>query len=172
MGVKKSDPDLEKEIEECKGIFATLTPVFTSAVFEIEEKDNGVFLKGTDILLEGVLAKKHFFSCKKIIVVLATLGLKSEVLLKRIFSISPKKGVILDAVYTDGIEKFLDKIEENLQKEYGNVTTRISCGYGDLPLKTQKRLFDVIDGERLGVKMNDCFMLTPNKSVIALLGVK
>lgn len=172
LGVKKSDPELEKNIEECKAIFRTLSPVYTYAVFDAEERENGVFLQGAEIELPGVLVKKQFRSCKKILVVLATLGLKSEVLLKRIFSLSPKKGVILDAVYTDGIEKFLDECEKNLQAQFGELTERISCGYGDLPIKKQKELFDAIDGERLGVKMNDCFMLTPNKSVIALMGVR
>ena len=172
LGVKKSDEELEKDIEECKKISATLTPVSTYAVFEAEERENGVFLKGADVLLQGTLAKKHFHACGRVIVLLGTLGLKSEVVLKRIFSVSAKKGVVLDAVYTDEIEKYLDEKEIELKKIFGDLTTRISCGYGDLPIATQKALFDAIDGERIGVKMNECFMLTPNKSVIALLGVK
>ena len=172
LGVKTPDPDLSERIQEAIGVTSTLFPLCTHAVFDVEEQDGGVFLRGTDVLLSGNLAKKHFHGCKKIIVMLATLGLKSEVVLKRVFSVSAEKGVILDATYTEALEKYLDEQEAKLQETYGELTSRISCGYGDLPLRTQRPLFDLLDGGRLGVKLNECFMLTPNKSVIALVGVR
>lgn len=172
LGLRETDEKTAKEIEDAKKTLSALFPVKTIACFDIENDKNGVKLVGTDVALCGNLAKKHFDGCKKIIVVLATLGLKSETLLKRAFAISALKGVVTDAVYTAKIEEYLDETEEELIRQYGSITSRISCGYGDLPIETQKQLFRLADGERIGVSVNDCFMLVPNKSVIALVGVK
>ncbi len=172
LGLKTVDEKTEKLIEEMEREAETLAPSYVYACFGVQESDDGVKLEGTNVVLTGKLAKKHFNGCKKIIVVLATLGLKSEILLKRYFAINAAKAVVLDAVYTAKIESFLDGIEKKLAEEYGELTGRISCGYGDLPISAQKDLFDLLEGERTGVGINDCYMLTPNKSVIALIGVK
>lgn len=172
LGIKNPDAQTIKDISEAEKTASSLTPTITKAEFCVKTEKDGILLSGTDVILKGTLAKSKFDCCRKIVVVLATLGLQSEILLARTFALSPKKGIVLDAVYTDLLEKLLDETEKELEKEYGCIQKRISCGYGDLPICTQKQLFDLIDGERLGVKMNECFMLVPNKSVIALIGVK
>ena len=172
LGVKTPDERTIRLIDEEKKTAENIIPSDTYACFDAVIAENGVFLGGTDVLLAGNLAKKHFNRSKKIIVVLATLGLQSEWALKRAFALNAANAVVLDAVFTDKLEKYLDKKEEEFRSVYGNVTTRISCGYGDLPLATQRQLFDLVDGGRLGVRMNDCYMLTPNKSVIAIVGVE
>ena len=172
LGLKTVDAKTEKLIDEMEREADTLAPSYVYACFSATETEDGVSLDGTGVLLKGKLAKKHFSGCGKVIVVLATLGLKSEILLKRTFALSAAKAVVLDAVYTEKIESYLDKIEEKLASEYGKITGRISCGYGDLPISVQKDLFKLLEGGKIGVGMNECFMLTPNKSVIALIGVR
>lgn len=172
LGLKRVDERTAKLIEEAERESESLTPSYVSACYTLVRLRDGIGLVGTDIVLRGRLAERHFADSEKIIAVLATLGLKSEILMKKSFAVSATKGVVLDAVYTAKIESFLDEIEEKLKKEYKNLTNRISCGYGDLSIETQKKLFDNLHGERIGVGINDCCMLTPNKSVIALLGAK
>lgn len=170
LGVRESDAATEEMIEEMRCLADGIIPSVVYACYSADRTNEGLRLQGTDILLTGNLVKRHFEGCDRILIVLATLGLKSELLLKRIFATNAAKAVVLDAVYTDKIEKFLDKTELELQRQFGSLTERISCGYGDLPIATQKQLFDELDGGRIGVSINDCYMLTPNKSVIALLG--
>ena len=172
LGVKTPTDELIEKIHEAAKAAEGLCPSYACACFDASATADGVFLQGTDVVLRGNLAKKTFAGCKRILVVLATLGLKSDVLLRRTFAVSAEKAVILDAVYTDMLEKYLDETEKALSRSYGKLTSRISCGYGDLPLATQKDLFALTEGERLGVKINECCMLVPNKSVIALLGVR
>lgn len=172
LGLRETDEKTEREIEEAEKNVSSLLPVKTVACFDIEKNENGIKLVGTDVTLCGNLAKKHFSDCKKILAVLATLGLKSETMLKRAFALSALKGVVLDAVFTAKIEEYLDETEKEVRSVYGSLTTRISCGYGDLPIATQKELFKLLDGERIGVSVNECYMLVPNKSVIALIGVR
>lgn len=172
LGVKTPDELTTRLIDEGKRTAQNVVPTDTYACFDAIHAGNGVFLKGTNVLLAGRLATKHFDGCRKILVVLATLGLRSELELKRAFATNAATAVVLDAVFTDKLEKYLDEREGSFRREYGEITTRISCGYGDLPLATQKPLFDLLDGGRLGVRINDCYMLTPNKSVIAIIGIK
>lgn len=172
LGLKKDVSSFDKEIERMSSIADGISPKYVYAYFDIGVVTEGIRLFGSEIILLGRLADKHFASCKGLVVVLATLGMESELFLKRQFALNAKNAVILDAVFTDKLEKFLDDAEKELANKFGNLTSRISCGYGDLPIRLQKPLFDVLDGNRLGVTINDSFMLFPNKSVIALIGVK
>lgn len=172
LGLDKNNTAFDLVITETSALIKELSPSYVYAYFDIEENETGILLKGADILLSGILAKKHFSDCKGVIVLLATLGLKSEIIMRRTFALSAEKGLVLDAVFSDAIEKELDRTEKSLSEKFGRLTTRISCGYGDLPIILQKPLFDVVGGEKIGVSINECFMLTPNKSVLALIGVK
>lgn len=142
------------------------------AEFRMELADNGVKMSGSDVVLTGNLAKKHFVGCEKIVVVLASLGLESERKMKEFYALSPTRGLVLDACYSELLERRLDKIEDELKKNGQNLTSRISCGYGDLPLETQEPIMELLNARALGIYMNESKMLTPNKSVVALLGVK
>lgn len=172
LGIGKNNTDFDDIIKETSVLREALCPTHVYAYFDVCVKNEGILLKGTEIVLTGVLAKKHFSECKGVIVLLATLGLKSEVVMKRTFALSAEKGVVLDAVFSDAIEKYLDQTEKELKLKFGQITTRISCGYGDLPINLQKPLFDAVCGEKIGVSINQCFMLSPNKSVLAIIGVR
>ena len=49
---------------------------------------------------------------------------------------------------------------------------RFSPGYGDLGLKNQAILFKLLDIEKLGVKLTEDFLMTPEKTVTAIAGIK
>ncbi len=159
-------------IEEMLKISNGLSPQKRVAFFDVEKSESGIKLLGTNLILEGNLINKHFFGCKKIIVILATLGMKSELLLKEYFAKNAEKAVVLDACFTFEIEKYLDEAEEEIKNKGFDITSRISCGYGDLQLNYQEDLLELVDGKKIGVFQNESYMLTPNKSVIALIGVK
>lgn len=172
LNITKEIPDAtQNTIKEMLSLAKELTPQKRVALFDIEKSKNSVHLLGTNIVLSGNLATYHFASCNKIFVVLATMGMESELLLARTFAQSSEKAVVLDACLTMLIESYLDSVETNLP-HYGKLTNRISCGYGDLALSHQKDLLKTVNGNKIGVYLNDSLMLTPNKSVIALIGVK
>ena len=52
------------------------------------------------------------------------------------------------------------------------LTDRFSCGYGDLPVSTQKTFLQVVDAERkIGLHVSESCMLVPEKSVTAIIGI-
>ena len=62
---------------------------------------------------------------------------------------------------------------ESLRRTGQRLTKRrYSAGYGDLDIKYQKLFFDMLDLNTLKVSINDKYMLSPEKSVIAVAGVE
>ena len=52
------------------------------------------------------------------------------------------------------------------------MTRRFSPGYGDLPLSVQPAFAQELDLESLGVAVTDSYLLVPQKSITALVGVR
>jgi cobalamin-dependent methionine synthase I len=50
---------------------------------------------------------------------------------------------------------------------------RFSPGYGDLPLEMQKDVMTALDcGRTVGITLTDSLLMTPSKSVTAIIGMK
>ena len=86
-------------------------------------------------------------------------------------------GVVLDAYASECVDDSLDFIMQAQQRNnfrIGKMLTkhRFSAGYGDLDLSYQKDLFDILDMGKFGVRINENFLMEPEKSVIAICGVE
>ena len=59
------------------------------------------------------------------------------------------------------------------QRKLGlHTRARFSPGYGDLKLSSQKDIFRVLDCSRkIGLSLNDSLLMSPSKSVTAIIGV-
>ncbi|MCR5275107.1 MAG: Vitamin B12 dependent methionine synthase activation subunit, partial [Clostridiales bacterium] len=48
-----------------------------------------------------------------------------------------------------------------------------SPGYGDLPIEVQKEFLPLLDAERrLGITLSDSYLMSPSKSVTAIIGIE
>jgi hypothetical protein len=86
-------------------------------------------------------------------------------------------GVVLDAVASQTADGILDWMMEYLEgtlAPQGMKLTkhRYSPGYGDLPLVYQKPVFEALNLRKLGLELTERYMLTPEKSVIAIAGIE
>ena len=84
--------------------------------------------------------------------------------------------IVFDAVASETVNAALDWIEEyfvsQLKRENKKLTKRrISCGYGDFLLQYQKEIFKGLNLKKLGVKISENFILTPEKSVTGVYGI-
>ncbi len=87
------------------------------------------------------------------------------------------KAIVLDAYASEFVDGALDVIEsrknEALRRTGQKLTRhRFSAGYGDLDIKYQKVFFDLLDMSTLGVELSEQYLLSPEKSVIAIAGVE
>ena len=84
-------------------------------------------------------------------------------------------GVILDAVGSETADTGLDWMQEflsiQLAKKGRNITRRFSPGYGDLKIDCQKVIHETLQLSKIGISISDRYILTPEKSVIAIAGV-
>ncbi len=87
------------------------------------------------------------------------------------------KALVFDAYASEFVDGALDIIiarKNAALKRMGRHLThhRFSAGYGDLDIKYQKVFYDMLDMGTLGVELSEKFLLSPEKSVIAVAGVE
>jgi hypothetical protein len=85
--------------------------------------------------------------------------------------------LILDAVGSEVADGGVDWINDYLRQQFyraSEVLTkrRFSPGYSDLLLESQKVLYDILDFKKIEVNISDRYILSPEKSVIAIAGVE
>lgn len=115
--------------------------------------------------------------CEKVVLLGATLGIGVDQLMKRYSYTNMAKMVVLQACAAAILEEYLDHWQENLvqelsAEEYG-LRPRFSPGYGDFSISHQGEILRMLDApKKIGLSMTEGNMLTPLKSVTAVIGLK
>lgn len=120
---------------------------------------------------------KNLDGCESCIVFAATVGLEVDRYIRRYSRISPAKALFFQAIGTERIEALCDTFcaeqAAELQAEGKGLRPRFSPGYGDLPLSLQKEIFRALDCTmQIGVSLNESLLMSPSKSVTAIMGIK
>lgn len=127
-----------------------------------------------DELMGGNDIKAHLDGCEKAIVMCATIGSDIDKLI-RVSQISDMAGaVVTDSLASVAIEQVCTGFDSIIAEKYSgyNMTFRFSPGYGDYPIEKQKIILQMLDApKKIGLCSNDNFLLTPTKSVTAVLGL-
>ncbi len=163
MGCKTPDDEILSLVDECLSeVLPTLAYAVSYAVFPLKNKG--------DISSEGLL--KHLCKSDEIIIFAATIGFSVDRFISRYSKISPTKAVIFQAIGTERIEALCDEFCDEMKKKYGFITTRFSPGYSDWDIKDQKIIISVTEATKnLGICLNDSFLMSPSKSVTAVIGI-
>ncbi len=114
--------------------------------------------------------------CMEVFLMAATLGSGVDRLLTRLSLTSSFDMLLTQALCAACLEEVLDQEEtallEKLNTEGMALRPRFSPGYGDLPLTLQPELLSILKaGATIGLSVTDSLMLTPQKSVTALIGI-
>ena len=118
---------------------------------------------------------KNLAGCTHIVVFAATLGVGLDRLIARYSSLSPVRALCLQAIGAERIEALCDCFVTDLLYASlgGRVHARFSPGYGDLPLDFQREIFRTLDPpRRIGLTLNESLLMSPSKSVTALVGIE
>jgi cobalamin-dependent methionine synthase I len=79
----------------------------------------------------------------------------------------------MQAIGAERIEALCDVVCAELKEIYGSVGDRFSPGYGDFSLTAQRDIFTMLGCEkRIGLTLNDSLLMSPTKSVTAIIGLK
>lgn len=157
---------------------ATLQPKTLCRVFPLHHGGDSVALLGADhspvLTLTGRLAGAMLQGCERAALLLCTLGLMFDGLLRTQQARGMAQAALLDACGNVLVEEACDRAEETLRQQYPHMylTDRFSPGYGDLPLSVQPELLRALDATRLaGVYLTDSCLMNPSKTVTAIVGL-
>ena len=121
---------------------------------------------------ESVHLAKCLQGCEKAVVFAATVGMGIDRIIKKYSVLSPSKSVIFQAIGAERCESLCDIFNKEIAQEC-EVTPRFSAGYGDFALEHQKDIFALLDmGRRIGVTLGENLLMSPSKSVTAVIGIK
>ena len=114
---------------------------------------------------------KHLARCREAAVFALTLGTGVDRHLLRLSGTSPAMQFLTDGLASAMAEAACDRAEEQI---VGNRPhrSRFSPGYGDFPLSVQQEVLAMTDaGRRLGITLNPALLMSPSKSVTAVIGL-
>ncbi len=119
---------------------------------------------------------RNLKDCKEAILLGATLGIEVDRLLKRYSLTDMSRVVVLQAAAAAMLEDYLNQCQDKLRGEFESrgeyLRPRFSPGYGDFDIRHQDMILRMLDADkRIGLTMTDSYMLTPAKSVTAVIGI-
>ncbi len=116
------------------------------------------------------------FGATRAVVFVATVGIEADRLIKRYSSLSPSLALAISALASERVEMLCDlfcrELAEQAEALGREVRPRFSPGYGDLSLEFQREIFRLLSPEgKIGVGLTDGLLMTPTKSVSAIVGI-
>ena len=144
-------------------------------ICEISSIDGNCLSIGT-IKIQSEKLQKNLKDCKEAILFGATLGTEVDRQIRKYEFLDMSRAVVMQACAAAYLEQFCDEIQEKIgiemEKEGKYLRPRFSPGYGDFSIAHQKDLLVILETpKKIGLTMTDGYMLTPTKSVTAVIGV-
>lgn len=175
-GMRAHSDEIEALLKQCisetKGTF---TYRVCWSIFPIEEVGDELDLSFARIKSKGL--QEHLAGCGQIVLFAATVGVEIDRLVARSHALSPTKALLFNALGIERIEALCDAFEAevraNAHREGKASRRRFSPGYSDLPLALQCDVVAALDCQRkIGLTLNQSLLLSPSKSVTAIIGIQ
>lgn len=121
--------------------------------------------------VESMDLSKNLRGCTEAFVFAVTLGIGVDRLLHRLNLLSQAEHFITDALASAAAEGLCDGVNGILASS-GQLRPRFSPGYGDVPLSFQAPLLGRLRADAtLGITLNGAYLMTPMKSITAIVGI-
>ncbi len=151
-------------------------PKFIYRIFELSFPDENI-VQMEKLKIESKSLRKNLKGCKQAILLCATLGTEVDRQLRIWECADLTRAVVLQACAAAYLEEYLDQKQRELAKSFANeqksLRPRFSPGYGDFSILHQKDVLQMMDAaKRIGLTMTESYMLTPTKSVTAIIGIR
>jgi hypothetical protein len=177
LGVRGGAYDAELSVRIDEAVAAAekiFAPDYFYKIYGIAETPEGLSLTGSALTLTGAVIAKHLTGCSRAAVLCATLGFGADRELIRLQKTEVARALLLDAAATAALESVCDGAETDIIKRVGGaLAPRFSPGYGDLPVSLNRGILTALDaGRRLGVTLGAGGMMSPCKTVTAVIGIR
>ena len=161
--------NLTLSVARVEGVYRILPIVSTSG-----EK---ITFAGTDFAITNPQVVKLLRPASQAVFFMVTLGHKiGEEIQKLQESRDLTEAFMLDAIASETVDWVADRMHHGLIAKEAEtaglkVTPRFSPGYGDWPLTVQPDILNLCKGGRIGISLNESCLMSPRKSVSAVLGL-
>lgn len=146
---------------------------------KVEERSiESLSFKNTDFIIRSRQVCKMLKASDPVILFMVTIGKLIEDEISRLQQQGEvTEGFILDAVASEMADAAADKLHRDILKKVAeingfSITPRYSPGYGDWPVTVQKEILQICGGEKIGISVNASSLMSPRKSVSAIIGFK
>lgn len=171
---EQADDGLLALVDDCAAkLLSVVQPRWTHRFCNLSFEEGGVRLDN-GLCLPGQSLKGHLSGCDRVVVLCATLGAQVDTLIRQAECSDMLRALALDCCASALVEQLCDMAEQQLHAMFPGCHSpfRFSPGYGDLPLEVNTPLLDLLDAPRtIGLCATSSHLLTPRKSVTALLGL-
>lgn len=120
--------------------------------------------------------QKNLKGCEQVVLFGATIGTAVDRQIRTYELTDMARAVVMQACAAAVLEEYCDSVQEQiaqkLAKEELYLRPRFSPGYGDFSILHQKEILNMLEAsKKIGLAMTEGYMLTPTKSVTALIGI-
>ena len=142
------------------------------AHYSLHVSNKGLELGFTEVTSPALC--RNLAGCDGLVLFCATAGYEFDRLARRYERLgSPAKALWCHAIGAAWAESVCDAFCDDVKLEYGDTKPRFSPGYGGWPLSVQTDVFAALDPQKyIGVALNEQMIMTPSKSVTAVVGIK
>ena len=161
------DEPMRQLLDSCAQEVRTLRPSFAHARFSLSH--DPLRLSEASIVLPSAQLDRSFRMCDACEVVGITLGAEAERLVRYYALIDMARMSVLDAMLSAWVEECCDESERQIITE--TRTARLCPGYGDIPLALNEPLGAALSLPRIGLYVKAGGALSPQKSMIGLIGI-
>lgn len=175
LGGAVSDPQLDKMIDRAEQeVVRTSVPRYVDGRFPLSVGVEGVTIGG--VYLSSRTLAGHLQGCQEVFLTAFTLGPGIDTLIKRYELMEMSLVPVLQASAAVYTEEQADTAQEGIA-QYAHerglfLRPRYSPGYGDLPLSSQRFLFDVLQvSKKIGITLTENCLMLPMKSITGVVGL-
>lgn len=174
---ERLNPPLEKLLKEKREVCVSdIYPKLIYKEFEIEKvKDGFVYFK-TGNIFKGLNISKILTGSEIAIIFIFTLGNKiDEIIIEENKSGDTLSAIVMDAISTSLLATLGEYAGHIIKKDgikyksWGS-TCNYSPGQFKWAIEDQKELFNIVEGSRIGVRLNKSFLMVPFKSISGVYG--
>jgi len=171
------NPQIERMLKEKKDIcIRNTSPKIIYGFFKIDKiKGNSVYFNSGHIF-NGPNISKILKGSKIAIIFIFTLGSKIDDMIKKASSEGDTLAtIIMDSITTNMLSILGKKAgelikKEGIRKDNWSSTCTYSPGQFKWTIEEQKEIFKMVDGSRIGVKLNKSYLMIPFKSISGIYG--
>ena len=171
------NPQIERMLEEKKDIcIKNISPKIIYEIFKIDKiKGNSVYFNSGHIL-NGPNISKILKGSEITAIFIFTLGSGIDDMIEKTSSDGDTLAtIIMDSITTSMLTILGKKAgelikKEGIRKDNWSSTCTYSPGQFKWTIEEQKEIFKMVDGSRIGVKLNKSYLMIPFKSISGVYG--